>query len=110
MTVYNVQKIHVFLQLYLSCACSIPQSCLTLCNSIDCVASQVPQSTGFPRQEHWNGLPFPSPGNLPDPGIEPASPAFAGRFFITEPPGKPISIMTNIQNWDRNFPRESNLN
>ena len=110
MTVYNVQKIHVFLQLYLSCACSIPQSCLTLCNSIDCVASQVPQSTGFPRQEHWNGLPFPSPGTLPDPGIEPASPAFAGGFFITEPPGKPISIMTNIQNWDRNFPRESNLN
>ena len=43
---------------------------------------------GFPRQEHWGGLPFPSPGDLPDPGIEPSSPASAGEFFTTEPPGK----------------------
>ena len=45
---------------------------------------------GFPRQEYWSGLPFPSPGDLPDPGIEPtslASPALAGGFFTTEPPG-----------------------
>ena len=41
---------------------------------------------GFPRQEHWGGLPFPSPGDLPDPGIEPSSPASAGEFFTTEPP------------------------
>ena len=39
---------------------------------------------GFTRQEHWSGLPFPSPGNLPDPGIEPTSAALAGRFFTTE--------------------------
>ena len=45
---------------------------------------------GFPRQEYWSGLPFPSPGDLPDPGITPASPALAGSFFITEPPRKPI--------------------
>jgi len=44
---------------------------------------------GFPRQEYWSGLPFPSPGDLPNPAIEPTSPALAGRFFITEPPGKP---------------------
>ena len=47
----------------------------------------------FCRQEHWSGLPFPTPGNLPDPGIElasPVSPALAGEFFITEPPGKPL--------------------
>ena len=44
---------------------------------------------GFPRQEYWSGLPFPSPGDLPDPGIKPTSPALAGRFFITESPGKP---------------------
>ena len=44
---------------------------------------------GFPRQEYWSGLPFPSPGDLPDLGIEPASPALAGGFFITEPPGNP---------------------
>ena len=52
-------------------------------------AHQAPLSTGFPRQEHWSGLPFLPPGNLPDPGIEPASPALAGRFFTTVPPGKP---------------------
>ena len=40
------------------------------------VAGQAPLSVGFSRQEHWSGLPFPPPGDLPDPGIEPASPAF----------------------------------
>ena len=45
------------------------------------VACQAPLSTGFPRQEYWNELSFPSPGDLPDPGIEPESPALAGRFF-----------------------------
>ena len=41
---------------------------------------------GFPRQEYWIGLPFPSPGDLPDSGIEPKSPALTGRFFTTGPP------------------------
>ena len=45
------------------------------------VAQQAPLSMEFPRQEYWSGLPFPSPGNLPDPGIEPASPALVGGFF-----------------------------
>ena len=53
------------------------------------VAHQAPLSMGFPREEHWSGLPFPSPGDLTDPGIEPASPALAGRFFPTEAPGEP---------------------
>ena len=53
------------------------------------VAHQVPPSEGLPRQENWSGLPFPSLGDLPDPGIEPATPALAGGFFTTEPPGKP---------------------
>ena len=43
---------------------------------------------GFSRQEYWSGLPFPSPWDLPDPGIEPASPALAGGFFTTEPPAR----------------------
>jgi len=43
----------------------------------------------FPRQKHWNGLPFSSPGDLPDPEIKPTSPALAGKFFTTETPGKP---------------------
>ena len=44
------------------------------------------------RQEYWSGLPFLSPGNLPDPGIEPMSLALGGRFFSTEPPGKPKEV------------------
>ena len=50
----------------------------------------VPLSMGFPRQEYWSGLPFPSPGDLPNPEMKPASPALAGGFFTTEPPGKPM--------------------
>ena len=48
-------------------------------------------SMGFSRQEYWSGLPFPPPGDLPDPGIQPAAPtsALAGRFFTSEPLGKP---------------------
>ena len=53
------------------------------------IAGQASPSMEFPRQEYWSGLPFPSPGDLPDPGIEPPSPALAGKFFTTEPPGKP---------------------
>ena len=45
------------------------------------VAHQAPLFMGFPRQEYWSGLPFPSAGDLPNPGIEPESPALAGRFF-----------------------------
>ena len=50
------------------------------------VACQISLSMGFPKQEYWSGLPFPVPGDLPDPGIKPmslASPALAGRFFTT---------------------------
>ena len=53
------------------------------------VAHQASLSMRFPRQEFWSGLPFPSPGDLPDLGIKPASPELAGGFFTTEPPGKP---------------------
>ena len=53
------------------------------------VARQAPLPMGFLRQEYWRRLPFPSTGDLPDPGMEAASPTQAGRFFTTEPPGKP---------------------
>ena len=53
------------------------------------VAYQAPPSMGFSRQEYWSGLPFPSPGDLPDPGIEPGSPAFQAdawkNFFVHSP-------------------------
>ena len=57
------------------------------------VALQAPLSVGFSRQEHWSGLPFPSLGHLPDPGIEPLSPGSAGGFFTTGPPGKPVYFL-----------------
>ena len=62
---------------------------MTLSETPGTAAHQAPLPMGFPRQEHWSGLPFPSPGDLPDPGIQPGSPASAGGFFTTEPPGKP---------------------
>ena len=52
-------------------------------------ASQAPPSMGFSRQEYWSELPFPSPGDLPDPGIEPRSPALQADTLTSEPPGKP---------------------
>ena len=59
------------------------------------VTRQAPLSVRFPRQGYWSVLPFPSPGDLPNSKIEtssPASPAFAGEFFTTEPPGKPPNL------------------
>ena len=56
------------------------------------VARQTPLSMGFPRQEYWSVLLFPSPGDLLNTGIEPGSPALAGGFFTTEPPGKPYRV------------------
>ena len=61
---------------------------MTLFDSMDC-SLQAPLSLEFPRQEYRSGLPFPSPGNLPNPGIESASFSLTGRFFIAEPPGVP---------------------
>ena len=58
-----------------------------LCDPVDC--SQAPPSMGFSRQEYWSGLPFSSPGDLPDPGIEPRSPALQAEALTSELPGKP---------------------
>ena len=54
-------------------------------------------------QEYWNGLPFPSPGDLPDPRVEPTSPALAGGFFTAEPPGKPTSSYNGKENSKKPF-------
>ena len=56
------------------------------------VGHQALLSMEFPRQEYCGGLPFPSPENLPDSGIELVSPALASGFFTTEPPGKPVRV------------------
>ena len=71
-------------------------SCVRLFATPWTVVHQAPLSMGFPRHEYQNGLPFPPPGDVPDPGVEPmslASPTLAGGFFMTAPPGKPSSIL-----------------
>ena len=64
----------------------VAKPCPTLCNAMDCsLPEQTPLSMIFSRQEHWSGLPFPPPGDLPNPGIKSGSPALAGGFFTAEP-------------------------
>ena len=62
------------------------QSCLTLCQT---VTHEAPLSMGFSRQDYWSRLPFLSPGDLPDPGIKPRSPALQAEALTSKPPGKP---------------------
>ena len=78
--------------------------CPTLCDPMDYISCQAPLSVEFSQQEHWSGLPFLPPGNLPKPGIKPSSlacPASAAGFFTTAPPGKPkyfssVNIVSQI--------------
>ena len=77
------------------CVCAQSLSCVQHLVAIWTTAHQVPLSLEFSRQEYWSGLPFPSPGDLPHPGMEPTSPApsaLAGGFFTTVPPGKPQKV------------------
>ena len=66
----------------------VAQSCPTLCDP-GTVAHQAPPSMGFTRQEYWSGLPFPSPRDLPNPGIEPRSPTLQADALTSAPSGKP---------------------
>ena len=66
-------------------------SCVQLFVTPWTVAYQAPPSMGFSREEYWSGLPFPSPGDLPDQGIEPGSPKFQADALTSEPPGKPTA-------------------
>ena len=90
--------------MHLKSESEVAQSCLTLCDPWT-VAYQVPSSMGFSRQECWSGLPFPSPRDLPDPGIEPRSPAFQADALPSEPPGKPYSPTQH--KWKKNPPPPS---
>ena len=67
---------------------SVTQSRPALCNPTDHITHQAPVSMEFSRQEYWSGLPFPSPGDLPYPGIEPKSPALQADSLLSEPPGR----------------------
>ena len=66
------------------------------------VAYPSPPSMGFSRKEYWSGVPFPSPGDLPNPGIEPGSPALQTDALLSEPPGKPMYLITSPK-WEKNL-------
>ena len=75
-------------------------SCVQLFGTPWAVAPQAPRSMGFSRYEYWSGLLFPSPGDLPDPGIEPGSlesPELAGGFFTSAPPGMPRNLAKQLK-------------
>ena len=74
------------------CVCMKSLSCVQLFATPWTVALHIPLSMGFSRQEYWSGLPFPSPGDLPNPGIEPGSPALQADALSSEPPRKPRVI------------------
>ena len=63
------------------------------------IAHQAPPSMGFSRQEYWSGLPFPSPGDLPNPGIEPRSPTLQADALTSAPPGKPLEMRIGEIKW-----------
>ena len=67
------------------------------------VAHQAPLSMGFPRQEYWSRVPLPSPGDLPDLGLQLESPVSADGFFTSEPPGKPSLAYTKARILDEAF-------
>ena len=69
--------------------CKQQKTCLKTFATPWTAASQAPPFMGFSRQEYWSGLPFPSPGDLPDPGIEPGSPTLQADALPSKPPGKP---------------------
>ena len=74
---------------YFTIVCAQLLSCILLSATPWTRAHQAPLSKGFPRQEYWSGLPFPSPGDLLDSGIEPRPPALQADALTSEPPGKP---------------------
>ena len=84
-------------------ACMLSRfSRVRLCVTLWIVAHEAPPSMGFSRQEYWSGLPFPSAGDLPDPGIKPRSPALQAEALTSEPPGK-SAIQTKIEESRENY-------
>ena len=96
-SIYLSISISICLFIYMLAVGLVTNSCLTLVTP-QTVARQAPLPMGFSRQGYWSGLPFPAPGDLPDPGFKPRSPALTG-FFTTEPPenpkGKVIVFLNN---------------
>ena len=95
-TVYGITKSHTRLSTH---ALEVKSLSRVRLFATPCTAAyQAPLSMGFSRQEYWSGLPFPSPGDLPNPGIEPRSPALQADALPSEPPGKPKHSVKGANN------------
>ena len=116
MNIHTVSVLHTYcvpsavlrLLLCVLCCVLVAQSCLTSCDPWT-VACQASLSTGFSRQEYWSGLPFPSLGDLPSPGIKPGSPALQRDSWPSEPPGKPFSSRKDQRQGSKKRRRKKNL-
>ena len=87
----NWKMLYIYINAMCLCASSLSR--VRLFATPWTVAHQTPLSMGFSKQEYWNGLPCPPPGDLPNPGIEPRSPALQADSLLSEPPGKPINAI-----------------
>ena len=88
--------IYIYIYIYISALTAQLLSCVLLFVIPRIVACQASLSMQFYRQGYCSGLPFPSPGDLPNPGIQSRSTVLAGRFFTTVPPEKPISSTSSL--------------
>ena len=83
-------------QMYVNCVCVLVLSCVRLFATPWTVACQSPLSMEFSKREYWTGLPFPSPGDLPNPGLKPRSPALQADSLPSEPPGRASVGMSSV--------------
>ena len=90
------QTLHCFRILYQGVLCVIVLVAQSVSDSLQPHELQAPLSMEFPRQEYYSELPFPSPGDLPNPGIEPRSPAMQLDSLPSEPPGKPLLLLSHF--------------
>ena len=87
--------------------CLVTQSCPILCDPMDCSPDRLLCPWGFSQQEYWSGLPCPPPGDLPNPGTEPRSPALQADSLPSEPPGKPVNTgVGSLSLLQGNFPTQ----
>ena len=83
----------------------VAQSCLTFCDPMDCIACQAPLSMEFSRQEYWSGLPFPSPGDLPKPGIKPGLQHCMQTLYHLSHQGSSKMLLSKLLYYDLNKTR-----
>ena len=96
------------LEILAACGGLVAKLCLILATPWT-VDAQVSLSMGFSRKEYWSGLPFPSPGNLPDPGMEPRSPALRADALTSEPPGSQLKDLLKCRFSNANVPINENI-